>query len=241
MNNNDYLKIYNDCLNKKYKNPDLEPLLNSLYILIQNAEDWVMRCSYFLCYPNGLDPIRSKIMRIYIAMIKKMIRKNKCEDFKNNINLAFDIRIDARLIPLYFNLLFFSDELFKKELKKDPNYIIRKESNYRYIINMLLINDGYYYQYKNNRLLESVRIALDYLRENKTECNDYIPSIILYCLMHEYSQEKYIEMLEYSFKYYDQLNDFINMYDDYHHMDELYDLVLKRIDANFDFNSIVIK
>ena len=73
------------------------------------------------------------------------------------------------------------------------------------------------------------------------ECNDYIPSILLYCLMHNYSQEKYIEMLEYSFKNYDQLNDFINMYDDYHHMDELYDLAVKRIDANFDFNRRVIK
>ena len=240
---NDYLKIYNECLNRDYKNHDLEPLLNALYILISNAEDWVMQYSYFLCYPKGTDPVREKIMRLYLSMIKKVIRKNKCGELQTGIYLSLSLNLDARLIPLYFDLLFFSDEIFKKEIKKNPNYIIRRDSNYRYIVNKLLIMDGNYSYYRgsNYRLLEDTATALDYLRKYKMECNIFIPSIIIYCIVHNYDNKKYIEMLEYSFKYYDQLNDYINMHDDYHHMDELYDLALKRIDVNYDFDSRVIK
>ena len=230
---NNYLNVYNACLNKKYHNSNLELVLNDLYNLVSNAEDWIMLSS--LTDPDVVNSIRSKIMETYLAMIQKMIRRNKIEDFKYNIDLALSLRMDVRLIPKFFDLLFFSNELLKNDF--DINQI----SNYRYIIEMLLTYNVNYYLYNNNKLLDYVRTALNYLEDNKREYNIFLPSIILYCLIKNYDNNKYIEMLNYSFKYYSQLIDFINMYDDYHHMDELYDLALERIDTNFDFDSLIIK
>ena len=113
----DYIKIYEECLNRSYHNEKLGPIINNLYDIV-NYYDSDIRESSTYCNNKvtnkTYDNIRKSTMEDLLNIFDIIIEKNNYHDLGEVIAFAFELKLDWTTIAEYLNIIY-NLEYFDKE------------------------------------------------------------------------------------------------------------------------------
>ena len=152
----DYIKIYDECLNKSYHNPKLEPLINYLYELIKRSNKEIAET---VKLNTDEDKKKSTIkrkthfMKEYLSIFNKIIDSNNYDNFdeyfnfylESNSQVAFFVDLLCAIYDkenFYLNRNFEYTFLFIELTSAIRNNTYTKDYNFD-IYNMLLCYKKY--------------------------------------------------------------------------------------------------
>ena len=113
----DYVKIYEECLNRSYHNEKLETIISCLYDIVNHYDKAIKEdsnASTMEDYKKHYSNIRRSIMEDLLIIFNIIIEKNNYKDLNEVIAFAFELNIDWAFINDYLNVIY-NLENFDKE------------------------------------------------------------------------------------------------------------------------------
>ncbi len=127
----DYIKIYNECLDRKYHNEKLEPIINYLYDIV-NHYNRDIKDSSKAVYPEETkkyyDNVRKSTMEDLLNVFNIIIEKNNYYDLKEVLAFAFELNIEWTTIAEYLNVIY-NLENFDKENNLECDMVMMDVTN----------------------------------------------------------------------------------------------------------------
>ena len=242
MTNDEMILLYDSIINREFNNKELGPVINELYRIFDYYDDFMLKTASYKCNDlikvNDEDKI-SFVIRI-LPIIKKIINNNLLKSFKDITNYMIIYNVSASYIPIFLNLIYFPNDYLDFKNKNDKEITKIIESSL-FIIEQLLIFDAYNYSKYKFSLLELRNNYYEYTWNNKKDdYNGFIPSIILFCLEHNFDNNKLINMLDFSYNSYEDLCNYMLLNDDLVHSSELYFYVINKINKE-SCNKLIMK
>ncbi len=230
MSNEEMINIYDNLLNRYNPINELNPISEQLFTLISYHYDFILKSpKYGLEVP---DEVKIKYLSRLLPLLTRINELIDSKYFSYVVFYMLNTRVSAEYIPEFLMLSFFHNECFDfdNKSKKEIKVIFDK---YLFVIEQLFIFKNYFTIGDNsfdinNKFFELYNESLDFsFRYKRADYNAFLPSILLFALKNNYSKEKLVNMIEYSYNHYEELSDFMELNDDFEHDLELY---LKTID-----------
>ena len=122
----DYVKIYEECLNRSYHNEKLETIISCLYDIVNHYDKAIKEdsnASTMEDYKKHYSNIRRSIMEDLLIIFNIIIEKNNYKDLNEVIAFAFELNIDWAFINDYLNVIY-NLENFDKENNFDCDMVM---------------------------------------------------------------------------------------------------------------------
>ena len=195
----DYIKIYNECLNRNYHNEKIEPIINNLYDIV-NHYNRDIKDSSNAVYPEETkkyyDNVRKSTMDDLLNVFNIIIEKNNYHDLNEVIAFAFELDLDWTVITNYLNVIY-NLESFDKENNFDCDMVMMEvtnkvcsneiEGNYSFPFYQLISCYKKYDMVVNNNNIKS---------EIKRFFNRYSVTILYYFYLNNYDVEELEKMYD---------------------------------------------
>ena len=100
----DYVKIYEECLNRSYHNEKLETIISCLYDIVNHYDKAIKEdsnASTMEDYKKHYSNIRRSITEDLLIIFNIIIEKNNYKDLNEVIAFAFELNIDWAFINDY--------------------------------------------------------------------------------------------------------------------------------------------
>ena len=236
----DIVNIYYECLNKSYKDDSLEPLLNSVYKII-NYYDWELTEIMGIEGDTAIYLKRKSIIlftRDLFSLIKYLIKFNNYENFDEIVEFLYEINIQWNQLINALKSMYCPDTL---------------DIDDYYHIFRLLCNNSHYTDL--NKYDHSLKIT-EYLRvykefynsvtSNKDEFfkriffQQYSPMIMGELYKANVETIDLYKAFDYLLDNYKALSDFIKTNDDGNHQKELTSYLIDRVLNNYLNNNYQI-
>ena len=113
------LKIYNDCLNGCYENKEIEPLINTLYLFVDNYNYGLNLFLEKRVIIDGLaDDMKSEFMDNILDLFKKIINDHNEEAMIEYLDIIRKYKIKWDNIIDYLYAIMYPLDFYKKNSKK---------------------------------------------------------------------------------------------------------------------------
>ncbi|MBP5684053.1 MAG: hypothetical protein J6X02_02210 [Bacilli bacterium] len=252
--NEGYLEIYNQCLNKNYHHPTVEPLIDVLYALVSQYEKELLNKrdydSHEVEYNNYY---RLKFISAIIDLFGKIVLDNKQDKVLPTLSLLSKIHcnIKAEESLLYLKILFDSQKAYRENSSHYStlfmnifNCYLCKETYKRHGYIIAVRIDPKYYSALDSDFIKLLDIYKEYKSrldeknidpEHMTHFQGYIKSIVI---PHYYKDKcdvkLFPQVLDYVFNNLRQLGDFyeLNFIEDDDQFDQEDALFYKIVDCS---------
>ena len=195
----DYIKIYEECLNRSYHNEKIEPIINNLYDIVNYYDRDIKESSTAIIQKKKkkyYDNIRKSTMDDLLNVFNIIIEKNNYYDLNEVIAFAFELDLDWTVITNYLNVIY-NLEYFDKENNFECDMVMMNvtnkvnnnemKSNYNFPFYQLISCYKKYDIFVNNNNIKS---------EIKRFFNRYSVTILYYFYLNNYDVQELEKMYD---------------------------------------------
>ena len=200
-----YIKIYDECLNRSYHNEKLEPIINYLYDIVNYYDKDIKENSMdgsIVDFTNFYNNTKRFTMEDLLSVFNVIIEKNNYHDLGEVIAFAFELDFDWTEITVFLNVIY-NLECFDKENSIDCDMLMLDVSTK---VHTKELNDNYSFSFyqmiscykKYDLMINNSNIKTEIIRF----FNRYSITILYYFYLMNYDARELEEM------YDDIINDF---------------------------------
>ena len=215
-----YIKIYDECLNRSYHNEKLEPIISYLYDIVNYYDKDIKENSMdgsIVDFTNFYNNTKRFTMEDLLSVFNVIIEKNNYHDLGEVIAFAFKLNLDYTAITDYLNAIYNLEYFDKEDSIERDMFMIDVETKVR----SNELNDNYnflFYQMmscykKYDTMINNSNIKTEIIRF----FNRYSITILYYFYLMNYDARELEEMYDdiiNNFEYYISIFEmnYIDMY-----------------------------
>lgn len=195
----DYIKIYEECLNRSYHNEKIEPIINNLYDIVNHYDRDIKESNTATNKEESIkyyNNVKRNKMSDLLMISNVIIDMNNYHDLDEVIAFAFELDLDWTEITNYLNVIY-NLENFEKENNFECDMVMMDvtnkvnnneiEGNYNFPFYQLISCYKKYDIFVNNNAMKS---------DIKRFFNRYSVTILYYFYLKNYNVEELEKMYD---------------------------------------------